>query len=101
MTQCSPRCHLYGRERHRFWKSPLAFRRGASSIRSNVENLTQEITQFAAAAGVAQLPERLGFDLPHTLSCDTEGTPDLFQRVAFPILKPETHFQHLALPFAI
>jgi hypothetical protein len=54
-------------------------------------SLAEEIAQFASVSWVAQLAERLRFDLPHALACHAEGLSDLFQRVAFSVLQPEAH----------
>src|SRR5580692_2764579 len=53
--------------------------------------------KLPASRGVAQLPERLGLDLPDALACDGEALSDLFQRVLAPVPHAEPHLDHLLL----
>jgi hypothetical protein len=46
--------------------------------------------QLAAAAGMAQLAQRLGFDLPDALARDLEALAHFFQRVLGAVFKAET-----------
>ena len=47
--------------------------------------------QLAAAAGVTQLAESLGFDLADALACDLEALADFFQGVLGAVFETETH----------
>ena len=47
-------------------------------VRSLKMTSRQEIAQLAAAAGVAQPSQRLGFDLPDSLAGDAELLSDFF-----------------------
>ncbi len=47
--------------------------------------------QLAAAAGVAQLAQRLGFDLADALARDLEALAYFFQRVLGAVFEAETH----------
>ena len=58
--------------------------------------LYQKIPQFAAAAGMAQLSQRLGLDLADTFPRDVERLSHFFQCVRLPILQTETHLQNLS-----
>src|SRR5689334_6499986 len=49
----------------------------------------EESLQSDAAAGMTQLSQRLGFDLPDTLARDGEILADLFERVFIPVFEPE------------
>src|SRR3984893_5331722 len=51
----------------------------------------QERSQLATARRVAQLPQRLGLDLPDTLAGDREGLSDFFQCVLAAVADPKTH----------
>src|SRR5579864_3954901 len=53
--------------------------------------------ELPAAGGVAQLPERLGLDLPDALARDGEALSDLFQRVLAPVPDAEPHLDHFLL----
>lgn len=75
-SNCGPGCC-------RQWRSSC---RKAPGLFAGGFVLSQKIPQFATAARVAQLAQRLGFDLPHALACHTKLLPDLFQGVAFPVL---------------
>src|SRR5215510_2129130 len=59
----------------------------------------QERSQLAAARRVAQLPERLGLDLPYTLARDREVLSYFFQRVlaAVAVADPKTHLDDALL----
>ena len=57
----------------------------------------QEIAQLFAAAGVAELAQRLGFDLADTLTGDIELLADLLQRAGAAVLKAEAQAQDLLL----
>ena len=49
----------------------------------------QVIAQLAAASRVAQLPQRLGFDLADALAGHVEVAADLLQRMVLPIQEAE------------
>ena len=53
-------------------------------------NLAQVIAQFLGATGVAQLAQRLGFDLTDPLSRNSELTADFLQRTLASVVQPET-----------
>src|ERR1700688_3995001 len=53
--------------------------------------------KLPASRGVAQLPERLGLDLPDALARDGEALSDLLQRVLAPVADAEPHLDHLFL----
>src|SRR5204863_10168373 len=57
----------------------------------------QEGLQLAAAAGVAQLAERLGLDLADALARDREILADLFERVLAAVAQAEAHLDDLLL----
>ena len=52
--------------------------------------LLQEVPQLLAPGRVSQLAERLGLDLPYSLTGDGELTSDFFKRAAASVLKPES-----------
>ena len=54
-------------------------------------NAFDEGFQLAAAAGVAELAESLGFDLPDALARDLEALADFFQRVLGAVFEAEAH----------
>src|SRR5260370_31542557 len=56
-----------------------------------VLDAVDERLQLAAAAGVAQLAEGLGFDLADAFAGDLEGLADLFELVFGSVLAAETH----------
>ena len=60
--------------------------------------LVQIIPQLTAAAGVAQLAQGFGFNLPNPLPGHIELLAHLFQCPASPVLKTESEAEHL--PFA-
>ena len=51
--------------------------------------------QAVTAAGVAQLAQRLGFDLPDALACYREILTHFLQRVLAAVIKTETHLDDL------
>ena len=57
----------------------------------------EEAAQFARAARVLELPERLGLDLPDALAGDRELLTDLFQSVVGVHADAEAHAQHALL----
>ena len=57
----------------------------------------QEIPQFLAAAGVAELAQGLGFDLADAFTGDVELLADLLQRAGAAILQAEAQAQDLFL----
>ena len=61
--------------------------------------LAKIVPQMPAARRMAQLPKRLGLNLPDSLTGDVEVLANLLERVVLAILKPKAHFQHLALSF--
>src|SRR5512140_2007322 len=58
----------------------------------------QEGLQHAAAGGVPQLAQRLGFDLANALPGDGKALSDFFQRMLAPVAEPEPHLDDLLLP---
>ena len=57
----------------------------------HVFDAVDEGLQLAAAAGVTQLAEGLGFDLADALAGDLEGLADLFERVLGAVFEAEAH----------
>src|SRR6476619_6440024 len=55
----------------------------------------EERSKFAAARRVAQLPQRLGLDLPDPFACDREALTDLFERVLTAVADAEPHLDDL------
>src|ERR1700722_12007067 len=69
---------------------------GLTSAESNDPKLhfldaLDECLQLAAAAGMAQLAQRFGFDLAGALSCYLEALAYFFERVLGAVLKPKPH----------
>ena len=62
-----------------------------------VIGLVQEILELLAAAGVAQLAQRLGLDLADALARDVELLADLFERTGTAVLNAEAELQDLFL----
>src|SRR5215472_14031924 len=63
---------------------------------STLQPLIQVILQLAAAAGVTQLAQSLGFDLTNTLAGHMELFADFFQRAATAIVQAEAQLEHFA-----
>src|SRR5262245_49505061 len=57
----------------------------------------QERPQLARARRMAQLAERLGFDLPDALARDGEALADFLERVLAAVADAEPHLDHLFL----
>ena len=53
--------------------------------------------ELVGALGVAQLAQRLGFDLADALARDGELLADFFERVLASVLHPEAHLDDLFL----
>src|SRR5688572_19773233 len=70
---------------------------GVGSWIGGLRSSLEECPQLAAPRRVAELPQRLGFDLPDALAGDREALADLFQRVLAAIADAEPHFDHLLL----
>ena len=62
--------------------------------------LLQEVAELAGAAGVAELAEGFGLDLPDALARDAEVAPDLFEGAAAPVVQAEAELQDPALALA-
>jgi len=52
--------------------------------------LLEVVLQFARAARMPQLAQRLGLDLPNALASHAELTSDLFKRPRMTVNQPET-----------
>ena len=59
--------------------------------------LVQEVLELLAAAGVAQLAQRLGLDLADALARDIELLADLFKCAGTAVLDTEAELQDLFL----
>src|ERR1039458_4024866 len=57
----------------------------------------QKGAQTVAAAGMPQLPQRFGFDLPDALARYGEVLPHLFERVLAPIFQAKSHLDDFLL----
>ena len=57
-----------------------------------VMSLIEEIFELLAAAGMAELTQRLGLDLADALACDIELLADLFKRARTAVLDAEAEF---------
>ena len=57
----------------------------------------EESAQAMAAAGVAQLAQRLGFDLADAFASDSEMLSDLFEGVLAAVLQAKAHLDDLFL----
>ena len=55
----------------------------------------EEIPEAVASARMAQLAQRLGFDLADPLASHGEVLTNLFERVLAAVLKSEAHFDNL------
>ena len=61
-------------------------------------SLIQIIPQALGAAGMPQLTQGFGFDLPHPLPGHVELPAQLFQRTGTPVLQPEAQGDHPLFP---
>ena len=71
---------------------PAYFHKQAGHFYSRIKSI-QEIPQFLAAAGVAELAQGLGFDLADALARDVELLADLFERAGTAVLDAEAQLQ--------
>src|ERR1700693_1134194 len=58
----------------------------------------QERLQFLGPRRVAQLAERLRFDLADSFACHVEGAPDFLEGVLRAVADTEAHLQDLLFP---
>jgi len=85
----------------------VLFARGIASDIGNIgrccwggvadDNLFEVVLEFSAPAGVAQLTESLGFNLPDELPGYPELSAYLFQRAASAVYKPKPQFEYAPL----
>src|SRR5436309_9347364 len=57
----------------------------------------EERAKLARPRRMAQLPERLCFDLPDALACDREALTDLLERMLAAVADAEAHLDHFLL----
>jgi hypothetical protein len=70
------------------------------TVSGSVRALFQIVAKLLTPAGMAELAQRLGFDLANPFARHTEFPADLFQRPAPAVVEPEAQLQHPALPLA-
>src|SRR5215471_12037555 len=79
-------------------QAPPLRHRTRFSLEAGLPDRLEERLQFLGPGWVAELPERLGFDLADPLAGHVEGAADLFQSVLGAVADAEPHLEDLFLP---
>ena len=91
------RCHDGRRSRDGRRDAGDGFSRSCAVVYRRQAPLFEVVAETPAAAGVAQLAERLGFNLANALARHLESLADLFQRAIVPVVEAIPQTQHLPL----